>query len=301
MNNLKTLTVYLGSSGRARPVFKDSAKQLGALIAQNGKNLVYGGMDAGLMGILAQSTLDGGGTVTGIIPRKIQDSERILKGLSETILVEDLCDRKKRMFLMADAVVTLPGGFGTLDESLEILYWGSLGLHAKPLILVNIEGYWSDLIVYLRTLPDFDDRFLITVDTLEDITPALERWIPPEGIHTDHDHYPHFEDEITRDTDEPIVIDKPSLENSYFSICALGLKQLGKTARPIGFLNTDGQFDGLLSWIEKAAIETFITPKCLKLYSVEESEEVLRKTLKHQEAVEIDLHAEKWGPQNNQK
>lgn len=295
MNNIETLTVYLGSSGRARPIFKDAAGKLGRLIAQNGKHLVYGGMDAGLMGILAQSTLEAGGRVTGIIPQKIKDSERILGGLSETILVEELCDRKKRMFRAADAIIALPGGFGTLDESLEVLYWGALKLHAKPLILVDLDGYWSDLLPFLHAQSDFDPDFLITVERLEDIFPALERWCPPAGINTDHDHYPHFEDEIMRGTDEPIIIDKPSVENAYFAVCALGLKQLGKHARPIGFLNTNGQFGGLLHWIERAAQETFITEKCLKLYDTAPDKETLKALLSRQKPVHIDLHAEKWG------
>lgn len=294
MNSIKTLTVYLGSSGRARPVFKNAARSLGQLIARHGKNLVYGGMDAGLMGILAQEALDSGAHVTGIIPRKIKDSERILKGLSHTILVEELCDRKKEMFLMADAVLALPGGFGTLDESLEVLYWADLGLHTKPLLLINIEGYWDDLIPYLRGLPDFNEQFLIVVDTPEEALPALEKWISPPAVPLPR-HFPHFEDEITRGTTMPLVIDTASIENTYFAVCALGLKQLGKHNRSIGFLNTDGRFDGLLAWFETAARETFITQKCLKLYDSAKDEQTLRSLLKQQEKVSIDLHAEKWG------
>ena len=174
MTSLKTLTVYLGSSGRARPVFQESAESLGQMIGENGYRLVYGGMDAGLMGQIAAGALRTGGKVTGIVPRRLQDSERILRGLSETILVEDLWQRKKKMFEMADAVITLPGGFGTLDETLEILYWGKLKLHTMPLVLVNIEGYWTKIIEHLQTLGDFDRRFLITVDGIEDIIPALK-------------------------------------------------------------------------------------------------------------------------------
>ncbi|MEM7679770.1 MAG: TIGR00730 family Rossman fold protein [Pseudomonadota bacterium] len=298
MNNSKAsynmLTVYLGSSGKARDVFKNAASDLGRIIAESGRNLVYGGMDAGLMGILAQNALDAGGHVTGIIPRKIKDSERVLNGLSKTIFVEDLCDRKKQMFLMADAIISLPGGFGTLDESLEALYWGALGLHAKPLVLVNIEGYWDSLITYIEGLSDFDPRFLIIVDSVEEIIPALEAFEPLPDAETPP-HLPHFEDEITRDTDQAIVLDKANIENSYFMVCAMGLKQLGKHNRALGFLNADGQFDGLLAWFKRAEREHFITPKCLQLYSSHENEDMLHVILKNQERVEIDLHAEKWG------
>ncbi len=300
MNNIQTLTVYLGSSGHCRTVFKDSAMEMGRLIGHHEKKLAYGGMDAGLMGLLAKAALEAGAHVTGVIPKKLQDSERILGGLSETILVEELCDRKKEMFLMADAVVALPGGFGTLDESLEVLYCGALGLHDKPLVLVNIENYWDDAITYLTPLPDFDERFLIIVDHVSDVIPALEDWgafsTPIEPPH----HLPHFEDEITRDTDEPILIDKASVENTYLAICALGLRQLAKHNRAIGFLNTRRQFDALERWIKTAARETFVTEKCLDLYVLHEDEGTLRTLLKknHTLAINIDLHNEKWGPRD---
>ncbi len=294
MNNINMLTVYLGSSGHARPVFKDAAKKLGAIIGNSGMDLVYGGMDAGLMGILAASALKSGGLVTGIIPQKIKDSERVLQGLSETIMVEDLCDRKKQMFLMADAIISLPGGFGTLDESLEVLYWGSLKLHSKPLVLINIEGYWDTLIEYIRALPDFDERYLIVVENVEDVIPALENAAPMPPVKTPP-HLPHFEDEITRDTDIPIVVDKANIENTYFVTCALGLKQLGKHNRAIGFLNANGHFDDLLKWFKIAQQETFITSKCLKLYGAHENEKMLWAILKNQDSVHIDLHGEKWG------
>ena len=301
MNTLKTLTVYLGSSGHARPVFKNCATDLGRLIGQSGKKLVYGGMDAGLMGLLASAALEEGGHVTGIIPRKLKDSERILTNLSETVMVEDLWDRKKRMFRIADAIISLPGGFGTMDESLEMLYWADLGLHNKPLVLVNIEGYWDELISYLKTLPDFDERFLIVVDTVDDVMPALQAHEPLPAPSEEPDHYPHFEDEICRSTDEPIVIDRASVENSYYAICALGLKQLHKHKRAVGFLNTDGCFDGLLSWIEKAAKETFITQHCLELFTVGTDEAALREELRTQQYVEIDLHNAKWGERRKEK
>ncbi|MCC6597713.1 MAG: TIGR00730 family Rossman fold protein [Alphaproteobacteria bacterium] len=295
MNTIQTLTVYLGSSGHARPVFGQSAAALGRLIAESKKNLIYGGMDAGLMGVLAASALKAGGHVTGIIPRNLKDSERILGGLTETILVEELSDRKKKMFLMADAIIALPGGFGTLDESLEVLYWGAKKLHAKPLVLVNIEKYWDDIIPYLQNLPDFDPAYLIIVQTLEDIFPALERWAAPTIPATTQSHFPHFEDEIMRKTQEPIIIDIASLENTYFAVCAMGLKQLHKTQRAIGLLNTNGQFNGLIDWLNRAAAETFITPSCLKLFDVAMEKDALQEMLTHQEYIKIDLHHTKWG------
>jgi uncharacterized protein (TIGR00730 family) len=251
-------------------------------------------MDAGLMGQLAAGALRAGGKVTGIIPKRLQDSERILKGLTETILVEDLWQRKKKMFELADAIVSLPGGFGTVDETFEVLYWGKLKLHTMPVVLVNIENYWDPLIQYVGTLRDFDKRFLIVVNSVEEVIPALQAWNHPEMM-KQGGHFPHFEDEILRKTGEPIIIDKPSVENSYYAVCALGLKQLGKHTRPIGFLNTDGQFDGLLKWFEVAAKEHFITDKCLQLFTSAPDAASLKEALSHQAIVSIDLHKEKWG------
>lgn len=300
MKSIETLTVYLGSSGHARPVFKDSAIALGRIIGEHGYKLVYGGMDAGLMGLVAKGAMEAGAHVTGIVPKKLLDIERIMEGLSETVLVEDLWDRKKRMFARADAIVSLPGGFGTMDENLEVLYWGNLGLHNKPLVLVNIEGYWDDMIAYIKSLPDYHEKFLIVVDSVEDVIPALQRYEPLPAVETP-DHFPHFEDEIIRDTKEPILIDIPSVENSYYVICALGLKQLHRHKRAIGFLNQDGEFDHLLKWFETAAKETFITKHCLELYTTGTEEAALREELRHQKYVEIDLHIGKWGPREDEQ
>ncbi|MAE50810.1 MAG: TIGR00730 family Rossman fold protein [Micavibrio sp.] len=295
MQDIHTYTVYLGSSGYARDVFKQSAIEMGAALGQRGKALVYGGMDAGLMGLVAKAALDNGAQVTGIIPEKIRDSERILRGLSETIMVHDLWDRKKRMFQMADIVVSLPGGYGTLDESLELLYWGYLHLHNKPLVLVNIEGYWDGLIAYLKSLPDYDERFLIVVDSTDDVFEATCDIQIPQVQPGLQARYPHFEDEITRRTHAPIIIDRASIENSYYLVCALGLKQLGKHVRPIGLLNDKYQFDDLIAWFENARDERFITDKCLGLFDAAHDMDTLLNLLRAQKDITIDLHTEKWG------
>lgn len=296
MNDLKTLTVYLGSSGHCRQIFKDSAAALGHFIADNAFNLVYGGMDAGLMGVLAKTAHQNGAHVTGIVPQKLKDSQRILEGLNTLIMVEDLWDRKKRMFDMADAVIALPGGFGTLDECLEMLHWAHLKLHNKPLVMLNIDGYWNTLMPYLQTLDDYDERYVIVVDTIEDIVPALQNWtpvvIPPDVDY----HFPHFEDEICRRTYDPIMIDIASVENTYYAICALGLKQLGKHARGIGFINQGDQFSALHDWIKTAHQERFITDKCVTLYGMDTDRMALYKTLFNDtRSVLIDLHQDKWG------
>ena len=295
MKNIHMLTIYLGSSGRCRRVFKDTARRMGQLIGEQDKTLVYGGMDAGLMGIVANAALSATAQVTGIIPKSLKDSERIHPNLSETILVPDLWERKRKMFKRADAIITLPGGFGTIDEALEALYWGYLGMHNKPVVLVNVEGYWDDFLAYLDTLPDLAKEYLIVTDSPEGVFEELRCWSPPM-ITGDPDHLPHFEGDILAHMEEPLVIDHASVKDSYILATALGLKQLGKHSRPMGLLNTGGQFDALLRWIDRAQEEHFITDRCKMLYGVDETMANLNQKMATLETIEIDLEHEKWGP-----
>lgn len=295
MNNINKFTVYLGSSGRCRPVFKETAKILGHLIGECGKSLIYGGMDAGLMGIVANNALSSGAHVTGIIPKKLKDSERIHPSLSETILVPDLWERKLKMFNRADAIIGLAGGFGTIDEVLEALYWANLGAHAKPIILVNTDNYWDEFIAYLGTLPDLSREHLIVVDNVADVFDELQNWTPP-AITGDTNNMPHFENEILGDTDAPIFFQDASIRDGYFLATALGLKQLDKHQRPIGLLNDRGQFDHLIRWIDQAQKECFITERCTQLFSVGQSLADLQKKMDMQKDIHIDLQNEKWGP-----
>jgi len=298
MTDFHNLTVYLGSSGRSRPVFQEAAEKLGLMIGEHGKHLIYGGMDAGLMGIVATATLNSGAEVTGIIPKKLRDSERIHPNLSETILVNDLWERKNKMFQAADLIVALPGGFGTLDESLEVLYWGSLGLHKRPLALVNIEGYWDHLISFIQGLPDYDENYLIIADDLEHLFETLQDWTVPaalQEIETATD-FPHFEKEILVDTDAPIIFNKANLGTAYHLITALGLKQLNKHSRAMGILNDQGQWDRLLYWMDTATKEHFITDHCKSMLSVGHDLPTLHETLSRHVHTPIDLDAEKWGP-----
>ncbi len=295
MNKIQKLTVYLGSSGRCRPIFKTSAKKLGDLIGLHGKALIYGGMDAGLMGIIANHSLSAGAHVTGIIPKSLKDSERIHPNLCETILVPDLWERKLKMFKRADAIISLAGGFGTIDEVLEALYWADLGLHNKPVVIVNTDNYWDDFILFLKSLPDLASDYLIIADNVDDIFKKLDEWQAP-NISIKSEQFPHFEEEILENTDEPLIIKQASVNDAYFLATALGLKQLGKHKRHIGLLNDKGQFDALLSWIASAQKEKFITDKCTKLYSVSDNLPDLLAKLDKQEEFDIDLHNDKWGP-----
>ncbi len=295
MTTIEKFTVYLGSSGRCRPLFKDVATELGTKIGAHGKSLIYGGMDAGLMGIVANKALDAGARVTGIVPKSLKDSERIHPSLSQTILVPDLWERKLKMFQRADVIVALAGGFGTIDEVLEALHWAALGAHAKPIAIVNTDGYWDDFIAYIKSLPDIATDHLIVVDHVDALFTALNDWTPPK-VNGDADNLPHFEGDILNTPDEPIIFKDATIKNSYILATALGLKQLGKHDRHIGLLNDQGQFDGLLTWIKLAQTEKFITDRCTELYSVSNDLKDLENKLDSQKKVDIDLHIEKWGP-----
>lgn len=294
MNNIEKVTVYLGSSGRCRSIFKESAKRFGQIIAEQNKILVYGGMDTGLMGIVANNAIEGGAKVTGIIPRKLKDSERIHPNLYQTILVPDLWERKRKMFNRADAIVSLPGGYGTADEALEALYWADLGSHNKPVIFVNTDGYWDDFIRYIEVMPDLRQDCLIIVDSVEDVFPALEKWVVPTKK-GDPENLPHFEREILKQTSDPIIVQEASIKNSYLLATALGLKQLAKHKRHIGLLNDYGQFDGFLEWVKVAQQEKFITDHCTDLFSVSNQMDTLKEQLATQKDINIDLANEKWG------
>ena len=145
MRQIGRLCVYCGSSPGADPRYLDAARELGAGLAARGIELVYGGGRNGLMGAVADAVLAGGGRVTGIIPVHLQHREVAHTGLSELVVVADMHQRKRVMAERADGFVVLPGGVGTLDETIEILSWRQLGLHEKPLIIVDIAGYWSPL------------------------------------------------------------------------------------------------------------------------------------------------------------
>lgn len=295
MNNIQTMTVYLGSSGRCREVFKDTARQMGHLIGEHNKTLVYGGMDSGLMGIVANCALEKNAKVIGIIPKTLKDSERIHPRLSETILVPDLWERKLKMFHRADAIINLPGGYGTIDEALEVLHWAALGSHGKPIVFVNTENYWDDFLDYINAAPDMPHDHLIVVGSPQEAMDKLARWVPPV-VTGDVENLPHYEDQILSDENLSLIFNEASIMDSYVLATALGLKQLGRHARPIGLLNDEGQFDKLLSWIDHAQEERFITDRCKLLFDAASDKAGLEEKLSHQQKITLDLHTEKWGP-----
>ncbi len=151
---MQTVCVYCASSTQVKPSYFEATHRLGKLLVEANLSIVYGGGSMGLMGQLADSTLAAGGKITGIIPRFMCDVEWNHNGLTELILVQTMHERKEKMAQMADAVVALPGGCGTLEELLEVITWKRLGIFTKPIIIVNIEGYFDALISMLNRAVD---------------------------------------------------------------------------------------------------------------------------------------------------
>ncbi len=145
MARLETLCVFCGASTGADPAYRAAAAALGTQLAERGVRLVYGGGHVGLMGVLADAALAAGGEVVGVIPAHLGDRELAHKRASRMIVVDSMHSRKQRLFEMADAFAILPGGLGTLEEMFEVLTWKQLGMHDKPIVLIDVAGYWRPL------------------------------------------------------------------------------------------------------------------------------------------------------------
>lgn len=145
---INSICVYCGSSSRAAEHYLQAARATGEAIAARGLTLVYGGARVGLMGVVADTVLERGGRVTGVIPRALVDKEVAHPGLTVQHVVESMHDRKALMSELADGFLALPGGFGTLDELFEMLTWAQLGFHAKPIGLLNTAGYFDGLLAF---------------------------------------------------------------------------------------------------------------------------------------------------------
>ena len=149
-SRLATVCVFCGSSPGADPRFVESARNTGALLAQRGLALVYGGGHIGMMGALADAALAAGGQVTGVIPKHLMRPEVAHRGLTELIVVDSMHERKRRMADRSDGFLVLPGGYGTLDETFEMVTWLQLGLQRKPLVLINVGHYFDALLSWIR-------------------------------------------------------------------------------------------------------------------------------------------------------
>ena len=185
MASIASVCVYCGSSLGANPRHAEAARQLGAHLAAHGIRLVYGGGQIGLMGQVADAVLAGGGQVIGVIPEHLQVQEKGHLGVTELHVVASMHERKNLMFERSDAFVILPGGFGTLDEAFEMLTWRQLRLHDKPILFLNIEGYWTpfgklvDQFVAEGFASESSRGLFVMVDAVEDVIPALLRQPAP--------------------------------------------------------------------------------------------------------------------------
>ncbi|HEV3083366.1 MAG TPA: TIGR00730 family Rossman fold protein, partial [Gemmataceae bacterium] len=143
---MTTVCVFCGSRSGGQPLYAAAARQLGISLVARGMDLVYGGGHVGLMGILADAVLRGGGEVVGVIPQALVERELAQEGLTRLEVVDTMHQRKAAMADLADAFAALPGGYGTADELFEILTWAQLGMHAKPIGLLNISGFFDPLL-----------------------------------------------------------------------------------------------------------------------------------------------------------
>lgn len=179
MQKIKNICVYCGSAEGDDPRYAVAAETFGRTLARADVGLVFGGGSCGLMGVVARSTLNAGGRVTGIIPGFLDEREIALQGMTELIVVDDMHTRKRLMFEKSDAFVALPGGVGTLEELTEQLTWIQLGRHTKPLVIADIAGFWRPLLTLFAHMHNsgfiregYDVRYAVA-ERVEDILPMI--------------------------------------------------------------------------------------------------------------------------------
>ncbi len=183
MSEIKSLAVYCGASAHIDENYKAHAKKLGTLLAKENIRLVFGGGRIGLMGVVADACMQAGGNVFGVSTEYLADYEQSHNGISELIIAPDMNTRKRIMFENADGFIALPGGFGTIEETFEVLTWRQIGLHTKPIIIVNVDGFWNHLkemmnyMVKKKFAGLNDNQFYHFVDTIEEVIP-LARTLP---------------------------------------------------------------------------------------------------------------------------
>lgn len=180
-----TLTVFCGSSPGFDPMYSHAAARVGERLAARGMGLVYGGGHVGLMGTVADAAVRAGASVTGVIPRALQAREAVHEGLTELVLVDTMHDRKMIMADRADGFLALPGGPGTLEELTEQWTWAQLAIHAKPVALLNVDGYFDPLLAFAANMrdrgfthPRFIDMLIVS-DDVDEVLDRLEAYVPP--------------------------------------------------------------------------------------------------------------------------
>jgi uncharacterized protein (TIGR00730 family) len=190
MNGVKSVCVYCGASGGVERRFLECAAETGREAARRGWRLVFGGGHVGLMGAMADAALAVGGVVEGVIPRALMDRELGHNGVTRLHVVSSMHARKEKMFDLADAFLALPGGIGTLDETIEVITWKQLGMHDKPIVFVDLGGYWTPLFALIEEViargfaPAATARLYQATPTVEAAFAALAR-APAPALHPD--------------------------------------------------------------------------------------------------------------------
>jgi hypothetical protein len=178
--DLKSVCVYCGSSAIGEPAFEAEIRAFGREIAKRGVRLIYGGSSRGLMGAIADEVLGAGGKVTGVIPRALEGREAAHRGLTELKVVDSMHGREQMLFDLSDAFVAFPGGFGTMEEIIEMITWKQMGIHGKPIVIANIGGFFTPLlqqfeVAIQRKFARTEDRILFGVaDNTKAILTFLE-------------------------------------------------------------------------------------------------------------------------------
>lgn len=185
---MNSVCVFCGSASGTNPVYAEVARELGRVLASRNLALVYGGGRVGLMGEVASATLAAGGTVIGVIPHSLAVKEIAQEDCTELIVVDTMHERKSRMADRSDAFVALPGGYGTCDELFEILTWAQLGIHNKPVAVLNVNGFftpllaWLDHVVTEGLLRPKHRELLLVAESVPELLARLEAWTPPEPL-----------------------------------------------------------------------------------------------------------------------
>ena len=184
---MKYISVFCGSSLGAEEIFVEQATILGRTIARKGYGIVYGGAHVGLMGAVANGALSEKGEVIGVIPRFLQRKELEHKSLTRIYIVDTMHERKAMMNELCDAVIALPGGYGTMEELFEMLTWGQLSLHKKPIALLNVDGFYDPLVAFSEKMiekgflkEEYRD-LLIVDDDIEKLLSRMESYVPPKN------------------------------------------------------------------------------------------------------------------------
>ncbi len=181
---MNSITVFCGSSFGTDEVFTTQATVLGQTLANQNIALVYGGANVGLMGALADGALSAGGQVIGVLPDFLKSKELAHTALTELVIVESMHERKIKMNELCDGVIAMPGGFGTLEEFFEMLTWAQLGLHQKPIAILNINGFYDELLAFTKTmvakgfLKEVNQNMILISTTIDDLLHQMKTYTP---------------------------------------------------------------------------------------------------------------------------